>query len=98
MRHFIVEMYIPAVVDQDFFKMIPAHRAYIDELIAEGKILTYAVNEERSKGWIVFEAKEAEEVLDLVQQFPIHRFLSIEIHALMVHDGESYRFPRLHLN
>lgn len=98
MAHFMVEMFLPEVIDLEFMKMIPAHRAYVDQLISDGKILTYTVNEERTKGWIIFDAEEAEEVLDIVQQFPINRFLTFEIHALMIHDGEAFRFPKLHMN
>lgn len=98
MAHFMVEMFLPDTIDMEFMRMIPSHRLFIDQLIADGKILTYSVNQERTKGWIIFDAEEAEEVLDLVQQFPIHRFITLEVHALMIHDGESFRFPKLHFN
>ena len=98
MAHFMVEMFLPEILDMEFMQMIPSHRAYVDQLISDGKILTYTVNEERTKGWIIFDAEEAEEVLDIVQQFPINRFLTFEIHSLMIHDGEAFRFPKLHMN
>lgn len=98
MSHFMVEMHLPEEIDNRFMRMIPAHRAYINELISEGTILSYSVNFERSKGWIIFLAENAESVLDIVEQFPIHPFIEIDIHELFIHDGEAYRFPRLNFN
>lgn len=82
----------------DFMRMIPAHRAYINELISKGEIISYSISADRSKGWIIFLAEAAEDVLDIVQQFPIHQYITIEIHELFIHDGEAYRFPKLHFN
>ncbi|MCA0426274.1 MAG: hypothetical protein LCH37_02465 [Bacteroidetes bacterium] len=98
MAHFMVEMFLPDTIDQEFIQMIPSHRLFIDQLIADGRILTYTINQDRTKGWIIFDTEEAEEVLDFVQQFPIHRFITLEIHPLMIHDGEAFRFPKLHFN
>jgi len=95
---FMVEMFLPESLDMDFMRMIPAHRAYINELISKGTILSYSISADRSKGWIIFLADMAEEVLDIVQQFPIHQYITIEIHELFIHDGEAYRFPKLHYN
>lgn len=94
----MVEMFLPEELDMDFMRMIPAHRAYINELISKGEIISYSISADRSKGWIIFLAEAAEDVLDIVQQFPIHQYITIEIHELFIHDGEAYRFPKLHFN
>jgi muconolactone delta-isomerase len=95
---FMVEMFLPEEMEMDFMRMIPAHRAYINELISSGKILSYSISFDRTKGWIIFQSENAEDVLDIVQQFPIHQFITIEIHELFIHDGEAYRFPKLNFN
>ncbi len=95
---YMVEMFLPEELDMDFMRMIPAHRAYINELISKGEIISYSISADRSKGWIIFLAEAAEAVLDIVQQFPIHQYITIEIHELFIHDGEAYRFPKLHFN
>lgn len=97
-KNFMVELFLPEELDADFMRMIPAHRAYINELINKGIIITYSISFDRTKGWIIFSANEAEEVLDIVQQFPIHQFITIEINELFIHDGEAFRFPKLHYN
>ncbi len=94
----MVELFLPEELDSDFLRMIPAHRAYINELINDRSILTYSISFDKTRGWIIFSAKNAEEVLDIVQQFPIHQFITIEINELSIHDGESYRFPEVFLN
>jgi muconolactone delta-isomerase len=95
---FMVEIFLPDEIDLDFMRMIPAHRAYINELISGGQIISYSISFDRSKGWIIFLADNAADVLDTVQQFPIHQFITIEIHELFIHDGEAYRFPKLNFN
>lgn len=95
---YMVEMFLPEEMDMDFMRMIPSHRAYINELISNQTILSYSISGDRSKGWIIFQADTAEEVLDIVQQFPIHRYITIDIHELFIHDGEAYRFPKLNFN
>lgn len=97
-KQFMVEIFLPEVFDGNFMRMIPAHRAYINELIAKGTILSYSISLDRSKGWIIFLSEQADEVLDTVQQFPIHQFITIEINELFIHDGEAYRFPKLNFN
>ncbi len=97
-KQFMVEIFLPDEIDMNFMRMIPAHRAYINELISGGQILSYSISFDRSKGWIVFLAERADEVLDIVQQFPIHQFITIEINELFIHDGEAYRFPKLNFN
>ncbi|MDZ4668499.1 MAG: muconolactone Delta-isomerase family protein [bacterium] len=97
-KQFMVEIFLPNDIDLDFMRMIPAHRAYINELIAAGQILSYSISFDRSKGWIIFLSERADEVLDIVQQFPIHQFITIEINELFIHDGEAYRFPKLNFN
>ncbi|MBP7510456.1 MAG: hypothetical protein KA981_00925 [Bacteroidia bacterium] len=97
-KQFMVEIFLPEVFDGNFMRMIPAHRAYINELIASGTILSYSISLDRSKGWIIFLSEQPDEVLDIVQQFPIHQFITIEINELFIHDGEAYRFPKLNFN
>ncbi|MBC7383591.1 MAG: hypothetical protein H7296_11485 [Bacteroidia bacterium] len=97
-KNFMVELFLPEEMDIDFMRMIPAHRAYINELINVGSIVTYSISFDRTKGWIIFSAEDAAEVLDIVQQFPIHQFITIEISELFIHDGESFRFPKLNYN
>jgi muconolactone delta-isomerase len=97
-KQFMVEIFLPEAMEMDFMRMIPAHRAYINELITNGTILSYSISFDRSKGWIIFYSDKAEEVLDIVQQFPIHRFITIEINELFIHDGEAYRFPKMNYN
>ncbi|MEI6881226.1 MAG: muconolactone Delta-isomerase family protein [Bacteroidota bacterium] len=97
-RLFMVELELPVVIDTDFMKMIPSHRAYISQLINEGKIQSYSINTERTLGWIIFNCKDAEAVFEIVEQFPIYKYISIQVHDLMIHDSEAFRFPKMHMN
>src|SRR4051812_39618086 len=95
---FMVEMDLPEEIDEDFMKMIPSHRAYISQLINDGIIQSYSINNDRTIGWIIFTCEGIDEVFEIIEQFPISKFISVQVHELMVHDSESYRFPKMHMN
>lgn len=95
---FMVEMFMPDEMTPEFMRMIPAHRAYISKLINDGTIQSYSINNERSNGWILFLSDESSDVEEILQQFPIYSFVRFQIHEIMVHDSESYRFPKMHMN
>ncbi len=95
---FMVELTLPEVLDNEFMKMIPAHRAYISQLINDSTIQSYSINADRTFGWIIFNCNGIDDVFEIVEQFPIHKYISIQVHELMIHDSESFRFPKMHMN
>lgn len=98
MKKFITELFIPDASDAEFQKMIPAHRAYINELINRRVIESYSINQERTRGWIIMNGTDEEDILGYVEQFPIYRWIRVNVEELMVHDSELYRFPTLIMN
>jgi hypothetical protein len=56
-KPFMVEFELPEEFDDDFIALIPSQRLHIDELLAVGKIRSYALSMDRSVLWVVVEAQ-----------------------------------------
>lgn len=94
----MVEISLPEIQDEHFFNLIPAHRMLINDLIENGIIQQYTINAARTKGWILFNCKNKNEVLVALHKMPIFRLIKFKIHEIMIADGELYRLPKMNLN
>lgn len=94
----MVEIKLPKEIDSNFMRKIPSHRAFISVLINKGKIQSYTINENRTLGWIIFNTLSEREVTELMEQMPIHEFINYQVHPILVHDSEIFRFPKMHMN
>jgi hypothetical protein len=93
-----VEFHLPEILGQEFMSKIPRHRELIHEMMSERIVLAYAVNTDRSKGWITIVAENESEVEEILMRSPIYRYLNYDIFELFIYDAEHLRFPRLALN
>lgn len=94
----MVEIILPEIQDEHFFNLIPAHRQLINDMIERGVIQQYTINAARTKGWILFNCKNKNEVIHVLQKMPIFSLIKIKIHEIMIADGELYRLPKMNLN
>lgn len=97
MKKFLCTFYLPALLNDDFWATIPSHRQHINELMRDEVIVTYAVNEARTKGWVLLNAGSETEAKEIVEQFPIRPFVRFEIDALFIFDS-MIGAPKLVLN
>lgn len=98
MRKFMIQMRLPSPLSEEFYALVPEHRAYIDTLINDGIITLYAINEERTRGWTIVLAENAEEAMAVLEKSPIHAFLTCHVDELFIFDGETMRLPKVSLN
>lgn len=99
MTTFVVSLTLPETFDEDVMAVIPRHRAFINKLLAEHVIETYAISADRSKGWVTINGTDEEAVRDIVAQFPLFRFLrEVEVDELFIYDSVASRFPSISLN
>ena len=98
MKKYMVQIYLPDFLGDDFYDLIPKHREFINLLIEKGNIVNYYINAERTRGWIEMNAKSVEEIKHFVSRFPIKKFIRYDINEIMIFDGEAFRFPKLVLN
>ena len=85
------------MLEENFWAIIPSHRQHVNELMRDETIVTYAVNEVRSKGWVVLNANSEEEAIAIVEEFPIRPFVRYEIDELFIFDSKIGA-PKLVLN
>ncbi len=94
---FLVESPLPPV-NAEMASLIPQHREVVNELFAEGKLVSYAVAADLSKWWCCVQAKNEFEVMEILGQMPLIPFLKPEIHDLMFYNGADQLMPRISLN
>lgn len=94
----MVEITLPEIQDEQFFNLIPKHRMLINDMIENGLIQQYIINAARTKGWILFNCKNTNEVVAALQKMPIFHLIKFKIHEIMIADGELYRLPKMNLN
>ncbi len=97
MKKFLCTFYLQADLSNEFWELIPRHRNYINNLMREEVIITYAVNGNRSKGWVVINAASEMEAAELIDRFPIRRFFHYEMDELFIFDS-MIGAPKLVMN
>lgn len=96
---FAVSLRLPGTFTEDFLATIPAHRAFINQLLSAHIIESYAVSADRARSWIIMHGDDEPAIRNIVEQFPLHPYLhSIEIDELLFFDSAASRFPHISLN
>lgn len=96
---FVVSLLLPESFDENVLAVIPRHRAFINKLLAEHIIETYAISADRSRGWVTVKSPDEATVRTLVEKFPLYRFLrEVEVDELFIYDSAATRFPSISLN
>jgi hypothetical protein len=85
-------------MDEEFMKLVPAHRVYINGLIDKNTIDYYAVSMETQRSWMIINAADKKEVQNYLEQSSLYNYWTVEIDELFVYDSQAYRLPALQLN
>lgn len=86
MKKYLCTFYLPALLEEDFWAVIPAHRQHIQDMMRDEVIITYSVNGARSKGWVVLNAESEPDAVALIDLFPIRPFINYELDELFIFD------------
>ena len=84
--------------NEEMMQLVPEHREHINSLIDEQVIDHYVVSMEIQTVWITMNAKTKREVRNYLSPSPLYKYWKIEVHELMVWDGQNYRLPAVQLN
>jgi len=99
MSAFAVSFRLPQSFSEDFMAIIPRHRAFINQLLAEHVLEAYAISASRSRGWAIITGDDEAAVRAIVEQFPLYQYLrSVEVDELFIFDSAASRFPHISLN
>ncbi|MGI4835728.1 MAG: hypothetical protein ACRYFK_19910 [Janthinobacterium lividum] len=96
---FVVSLTLPESFDAAVMAVIPRHRAFINKLLAEHVIESYAISADRSRGWVTMNGTDEATVRAVVAQFPLYRFLrEVVVDELFIYDSAAHRFPSISPN
>lgn len=97
MNVFLVESNLPELTPE-FLQLMPRHRRAVDRLFAEGKLLMYAVDENRARWWCSVKAEDEEGAMQILEEMPLLKFLNPIVHSLMFYNGSEQILPGISLN
>jgi len=97
MEQYLVEIFLPEFTEE-FFELVPAQRAYIDNCMSKGSIRSYSLSADRSKLWVVFTASSEAEMMRTLKKFPIFDWIAFKAFPLMFHNSMELALPAISLN
>lgn len=84
---------------EEMARIIPAHRAYVNKLFAEGRLLSYSVAQHRTLVWCVINATDEQEAMSIVLQLPLYQyFTDVICHPLLFNNTLPVSLPDISLN
>lgn len=95
---FQVHIRLPDIFTRRFAALIPQQRERVNQLLEKRVILNYALDMERSNLWVTMQAKNQEEVMDILATFPIIKDVQVEIYELAFFDSAPMGLPELIMN
>jgi muconolactone delta-isomerase len=95
---YMVEFRLPEVISERFQNRIPEQRTLVNRYFSQGKLVSYGVSLEGHKAWAVFNADTEYEVLELVRNLPLTRFMSYEIKPLTFYNLIGSSVPNFSVN
>ncbi len=87
-----------ADMTEDFLAKVPAQRQQINELMEQGRIMSYSLAADRSKLWCVVRADSEIDVMTLIAEFPLVDYMTPIISELMFNNVVAMRIPLFSLN
>ncbi|WP_128545382.1 muconolactone Delta-isomerase family protein [Larkinella soli] len=98
MSQYMVEFDLPQEMTEDFLMKIPLQRLKVNELMENGKLLSYALSIDRHRLWCVVKAQTEVEVMEIVSEFPLISYMDPTVTELMFNNVVSLRVPLFSLN
>ncbi len=94
----MVDFSLPALMPQRFIDLIPEQRIVVNRQFIEGKLCNYTLSLEHSKLWAVYTASSEREVLNLIAQFPLTKYMEFKIYPLTFNQSANHFLPDFSLN
>ncbi len=98
MKQFMIYIKLPDVLTEEFISLVPAQRAKINSLMRKGILISYSLSFDRTQLWVVMDAEAKINVIEVLAEFPLRRFMKPEINELMFHNSIHVNVPNLSLN
>ena len=83
MPSFIVPFAVPDPMEEEKQAHLPAERARVREMLAEGALKHIFVAADFTEGWMVFETDSPEAALALMDTLPMRQFMDVKVSELI---------------
>ena len=93
----MVEFEIRQANDDEFLNLIPEQRTIINEYFHKGLLMSYSLNQERTKLWAIFSVSNESHLVDLIDKLPLTRYMDYNYQPLMFHNS-LHMIPSISLN
>jgi len=94
----MVEFDLPVPFSTSFIAKIPVQKMVVDELMEDGLISSYALSMDRGRLWVIVNADNDFEVLDVINQFPLLDQMQYSMTELMFNHAGAIHIPGFSLN
>lgn len=94
----MVDFTLPKVLSEDFLQLIPHQRAKVNKLFRDGKLINYALSLDNKKIWATICANSELDVLQLISQLPLTRFMRYSISLLTFYSSVNSDAPVFSMN
>jgi hypothetical protein len=94
----MVHLRLPEIFSTKFMALIPKQRARINELMEQKVIRSYSLDMARHNVWAFIDGKDEEEIMEVLNTFPIIKDVRIRIHELAFYDAAPVGLPELIMN
>jgi len=98
MNTYMVSITMPDQKDSEFLSLIPRERQHIDGLMERNVVLTYTLSADRTRLWTTINAESLDSAHEIVNEFPLRKFMAVEIFELTFHNTAAIRMPTLSMN
>ncbi len=83
--------------DMEFMTLIPEQRNLINQYFVDGKLVSYSLNQERTRLWAIFKSETEMELISLIDSLPLTRFMDYNYEELLFNNNISM-IPTISLN
>ena len=94
----MVEFNIPLDVDARFFNLIPNQRIKVKQYFDQNILVSYSLNQDRTKLWAIFLASSSSELESFIEDLPLSSYMTYKFQELMFHESQEKELPYISLN
>jgi len=98
MEMYMIEIEFPYYKDEEFMALIPRQREQITTLLQTGILASFGLNAERTRAWVVMSAQNEAAAMSVIEQFPLFKFITVDLQPLIAFDRAAFSLPPLVMN
>jgi muconolactone delta-isomerase len=95
---FMADFTLPEKLSDEFFDLLPYQDHVVNKYLANGKLLHYALSLENGKLWATFSANSEMEVREILLEFPLTRFMHLDVSMLSSYNAMHAGAAQFSLN